>query len=295
MKICAVVVTYNRLELLKLTIDKLLKQSRAVDEIIIINNSSTDGTEEYLSKMINNKINVVNLEKNLGGSGGFYEGIKKSFEKHYDYLWIMDDDTLCTETALEELINGINKANDNEIGFVCSNVLFKDKKPCLMNLPVLCNEWNEKADKGLIQLKATSFVSVLISTKAIKQIGLPIKEFFIWGDDYEYTCRISSKYNCYFVTNSIVYHYMNENKGIDILTTEKNRVNRYYYEFRNKYYIHKKNGKKEKFNYYKYLIKTIIKIIVKKNDYKLSKLKVVIKGYIDGIKFKPEIEYINNY
>ena len=89
MKICAVVVTYNRLELLKGTIEKLLTQSRKLDEIIIIDNKCTDGTSEYL-KTIEDKVTPVFLDENLGGAGGFNKGIKIAYEKGHDYIWIID-------------------------------------------------------------------------------------------------------------------------------------------------------------------------------------------------------------
>lgn len=289
--ICAVIVTYNRLELLKYTIENVLNQSRKVDEIIVINNASTDGTKEFLSTL--REITTINLSTNIGGAGGFYEGIKYGVEKGYDYIWIMDDDTICTKCALEKMEEKIKYISNESIGFLASNVLFKDNKPCIMNIPVTKEFWNEHSDKGLIELEATSFVSVLISKEAICEVGLPIKEFFIWGDDFEYTRRISKKFKSYFVCDSIVHHYMNENKGVDILITSKERLFRYYYEFRNKYYIQKIQGKKHILRYYKYLLKTILKILFTKTDGRFKKLHIVIKGWINGIKFNPNIEYIN--
>lgn len=79
MKIDAVVVTYNRKALLIECVEAILKQKYAVDKLIIIDNASTDGTEEELKKIeILNRNDVVykKLEKNIGGAGGFYEGIK---------------------------------------------------------------------------------------------------------------------------------------------------------------------------------------------------------------------------
>lgn len=291
MKVCAVIVTYNRLELLKLTIEKLKNQTRNLDSIIVINNNSSDGTKEFLAT--EKELDVINLEKNVGGAGGFNIGIKTACEKGYDYIWVMDDDTICMETALEKMLEKLDIV-DEEIGFLGSNVLFKDGTPCLMNLPVLSDVWSKFSEKGLLDLKATSFVSVLINSKAVKEVGLPISDFFIWGDDYEYTTRISKRFKSYFVCDSIVYHYMNENKGVDIANSSKDRVGRYYYEFRNKHYIFKNEGKNGMLHYYKYVLKTVINVLKNDNDAKMKKLGVIFKGCYHGLKFKPSIEYLKD-
>lgn len=292
MKVCAVVVTFNRLELLKVTLEKLKNQDRVLDGIIIVNNASTDGTKSYLDSLNDSSTKVYNLEKNLGGAGGFNYGIKKAYENLFDLVWIMDDDTIATEEALSKLIKGINKlkSKGRDVGFVASNVLFKDNKPCLMNIPKLYEEWNEFAADNLIRLEYASFVSVLITRQAIEAVGLPISEFFIWGDDVEYTSRILKNFEGYMVSDSIVYHYMNENNRIDIIKTEPERVGRYFYEYRNSYFINKKRGIAAMLNFYSYVIKSLIKIVIKKNSGKIKKISVVLKGFIAGITFNPEIE-----
>ena len=56
--------------------------------------------------IIDEKIEVycIRMNKNIGGSGGFHEGIKKAYEKGYDWIWIMDDDAEPEKTALEEMM-----------------------------------------------------------------------------------------------------------------------------------------------------------------------------------------------
>ena len=98
-KVNTVVVTYNRKNLLKLCIDKLLEQSYAINKIIIVDNASNDGTREYLHELIDDVFDIVFLDENLGGAGGFYFGIKRAYEIGCDYLWIMDDDTISTPSA----------------------------------------------------------------------------------------------------------------------------------------------------------------------------------------------------
>ncbi|MDX9924653.1 MAG: glycosyltransferase, partial [Ignavibacteriaceae bacterium] len=73
MKIAAVVVTYNRLEYLKKCIDSLYNQSHQINKIIVIDNSSDDGTWEYLQSQ--EYVEAIK-QKNSGGAGGFFAGIK---------------------------------------------------------------------------------------------------------------------------------------------------------------------------------------------------------------------------
>ncbi|MCB9247374.1 MAG: glycosyltransferase [Ignavibacteriales bacterium] len=100
MKIAAVVVTYNRLGLLKECIDSLRGQTRKLDEIIVVNNDSKDGTKEWLEEQ--KDVTKIHQE-NLGGAGGFHNGMKAAYEKGYDWIWLMDDDCLPKLNALEYL------------------------------------------------------------------------------------------------------------------------------------------------------------------------------------------------
>ena len=104
MRIATIVVTYNRKELLLECLEHLFDQSYGSD-IIVVDNNSDDGTEEALRELIEKKkIQYINTGANLGGAGGFQYGIKYATESGYDYLWIMDDDSMPTSNALEELL-----------------------------------------------------------------------------------------------------------------------------------------------------------------------------------------------
>ena len=120
-KVCAVVVTFNRKKLLSKCINSIKTQTYPCD-VLVINNNSSDNTTEYL---IENKINHVNLKKNLGGAGGFNVGIKTAIEKGYEYVWVMDDDCIPKDDSLEKLINAKKLIND-DFGFLSSKVIWKD-------------------------------------------------------------------------------------------------------------------------------------------------------------------------
>lgn len=236
-KVGIVVVTYNRLTLLKEVIDALRKQTYQDYQIIVINNGSTDATPEWLSEQ--GDIYTI-TQDNLGGAGGFFTGMKYVAENDFKYCWIMDDDVICDKDALKELIIAIN-AKEN-IGFVCSKVLGTDGSP--MNTPIVdvdsrspitgYEDYFDLSDYNMVKVKRATFVSVLFTSEMIRKNGLPYKEYFIWGDDSEYTIRLSRKYPCYVVLKSKVVHKRNIQKVI-LFENEKDkkRLAFYVYKYRN--------------------------------------------------------------
>lgn len=196
MKVLAAVVTYNRLELLKRCIDHLKKQTYLPD-IVIINNSSTDGTEAFLQEA---GINYITQE-NLGSSGGWHRAIAEALEKNYDYIWLMDDDGFPDSNALQILLNTIN----NDIACV-SSVVVKENNPeeFVFGFPKL----NKKGNPALLRFKrkyyklsdlfpkgntypfAHFFNGALINIKHVKRIGNVNTDYFIYGDEVDYYCRL---------------------------------------------------------------------------------------------------------
>ena len=119
-KTAAVVVTYNRKELLKECIDSLLKQEGAACDIIVVDNASSDGTAELVRDEYNiPKVIYTNTGANLGGAGGFQYGVKKAVLLGYEYVWIMDDDTLPQSTALDKLFE-VDRELNGRWGFLSS-------------------------------------------------------------------------------------------------------------------------------------------------------------------------------
>lgn len=292
-KYCAVVVTLNRLNLLKLAINKLEAQTHPLDNIVIVDNASTDGTIDYLKTIESNKIKVIYNKTNEGGAGGFYRGIKAAYELGSDYFWIMDDDTIATPTALEELIKGFVALKNEPVGFITSNVLYKDGKPCLMNISNCEWIWNEYIKDGLIRVSHCSFVSMMIPRDVVRDIGLPFKEFFIWGDDGEYSTRIAKKYQGYISANSVVYHFMNENKGVDIFNTPTDRIGRFYYFYRNWMFTHKFRGEGEARQYLREIKALIGRIRHSRTPNKREKIRTIKRGIKDGKKMVAKIDFPN--
>ncbi len=313
MKVLAVIVTYNRLNMLKECLKKIKAQSFSCD-CLIVDNASTDDTASWCKSFIleepGTKFMYENTDGNIGGAGGFNYGIKRAYELGYDYAWVMDDDAFANSDALEKLMDA-DKAlgGPRNYGFVASVVLWTDGNICLMNRqrkkdgPLLGKNSKiaiqevyaaKTSSNKLIPIVTSTFVSLLIPISTVKKVGLPIKEFFIWCDDIEYTRRISCKYNmpCYSVLDSQITHKTKNNTGSDLATDSEDRIDRYKYAIRNTNYYYRHMGFIGWMALLYYIVKNNLSILLKSKNNKLKRFKVFWKSLIDGFKFNPKIEKI---
>lgn len=286
-KVAAIVVTYNRKELLIKCIEKLQKQTVPLD-ILIIDNASTDGTGDMFKEVPEN-VKYFNTGKNLGGAGGFNYGLKMAYALKYDFFWLMDDDTMPYNNALEELM----KAKDElkEFGFLSSIAEWVDGKLCNMNIQRTgISKKNLDLEKKYNAVIMATFVSFFISRKIVREYGYPITDFIIWSDDLEYSRRISRDYPCYAVSSSKVIHEMKSNAKVGIENDSDERLWRYKLVYRNEVYVFRREGIKG----WAYLLFRMfyhsVKIIVKAQHGKMKKLGLIWKSFFSGIKFKPVVE-----
>lgn len=237
--VAAVIVTFNRLEKLKLVIASLEAQTLAPAHLVIVDNASTDGTGEYLAGLESTlPLDIVSLPTNTGGAGGFSAGMRRGYELGAEFVWVMDDDGYPEPHALERLRSGIEAANDAldaRVPFACSVVTFTDGEICEMNNPVPSWDWGRLLVKGLDSVLVTqcSFVSVLIPRRVLEEHGLPHKEYFIWFDDAEYTLRISRETPGIQVLDSVTVHDMGENKGVNFGMIDEKNAWKFAYGVRN--------------------------------------------------------------
>lgn len=294
-KVAAVVVTYNRIELLKECLGALEKQNYPCD-ILVVDNASTDETEKYISLIKSKYDNLYykNTGANIGGAGGFNSGMRWSVEAGYEYVWVMDDDCLPYSDALQKLIEADDMLN-GKYGWLASAVLWKDGHECKMNRVKLKKsfyEYLEYMQYGIVQAEQATFVSLFLKTKTIREAGLPIKEFFIWGDDIEYTRRISVRMHlpCFIAGRSKAIHAMKENTGSNIATDIPERIDRYKYAFRNECYLYRQEGWKGICYYFAKCGWNLLKIVLKSKNYKFKRIIVLIKSVLIGLMFNPRVE-----
>ncbi|MDE5940024.1 MAG: glycosyltransferase family 2 protein [Lachnospiraceae bacterium] len=294
-KTAAVVVTHNRKELLAQCIDRLLKQESVSCDVIVVDNDSTDGTREMIQYQYNTpEVLYMNTGANLGGAGGFQYGVKKAVLLGYEYVWIMDDDTLPEGAALYKLFE-VDKELNGEWGFLSSVAYWTDGSICRMNIQkknIFAHVGAKEYHRKYSSIKMCSFVSLLIKSNVIKEVGLPIGEYFIWTDDYEYTGRISGKYPCYMVPSSRVVHAMKIHTRVNFATDDVSRIGRYQYIYRNDVHCYRRYGCRG----WMYIVLkdmyTLMNILINSNGSRLDRMKVLCKGFWAGLHFKPDIEMV---
>lgn len=287
-----VVVTYNRVDLLRECIHSLEKQKKNINKVYVINNNSTDGTFEYLQEISNfDLFHVENLKTNIGGAKGFELGVKLAFQGNGKYVWIMDDDTIPTETASDELLIKANQLDD-DFGFLCSNVKWTNGEPT--NIPTPDAQWTDKAEEGLVKVINATFVSIMLKKQSIEKLGLPIGAMKIWGDDTEYTTRLSQRNSSYLVTTSIVIHKTVNNLANDqVYNINDDRIWRIKTMYRNLIFINRKYRSKK--DLVKFLLKGILDICscFRAKTKKFSRMWSVISGIVNGFFFNPKINFPN--
>lgn len=291
--VAAVVVTYNRLALLKQCVECLRGQT-ALCDILIVNNASTDGTEEWLAAQAD--LLSRNTGSNLGGAGGFNYGMRWAVEAEFDYVWVMDDDTLPKADALEKLLEA-DRLLKGDYGWLSSAALWTDGSECKMNRQKLKKSYYDYSPilkYGLVQAEQATFVSLFLRRETILRVGLPIREFFIWGDDIEFTRRIAVREGtpCFLVGGSQVVHATKNNEGSNIAMDDPERIGRYFYAFRNEAYLYRKEGIKGILRCITKRLWDFIRVICRKGE-KKTRLRILCHGIDEGLSFHPRVEYLN--
>ena len=290
--VAAVVVTYNRLALLRQCVEALRAQTTVCD-ILIVDNASTDGTDQWLASQPD--LRYRNTGSNLGGAGGFNYGMRWAVEAGYDYVWVMDDDTLPQPDALEKLLEADSVLEGN-YGWLSSVALWTDGSECKMNRQKLKKSfyaYSPLMKYGLVQAEQATFVSLFLRSETIRRFGLPIKEYYIWGDDLEYTRRIAVRGGvpCFIAGQSQVVHAAKSNVGSNVALDDPERIGRYFYAFRNEAHLYRQEGLKGSAYCFAKRCRDFLRIM-RYGKPKWPRFGILFKGIWAGFFFHPEIEIL---
>ena len=287
MQTTALIVTYNRKNLLINCLNSILSQTKQADKIIIVDNASTDGTIELLEskKLLDNpKLILLKQTENTGGAGGFSAGMKYAFEHGADYIWMMDDDAMPNPDALEKLL--VYVTPNHIYGSLAVNGSNTSWTTHLLPLGKNVHMKNEIPD--LSEVQSLPFLGFLTSKEIYKNIGLPDESYFIAADDTEYCMRAQKAgYKIYICGQSQIEHPKSERYVVNIFSKKINCLKlvpwKRYYDTRNRIFIAK--------SYYGFklytqtipsLVLRLLAALINESD-RTAQMKAFFVGLYDGL------------
>lgn len=301
-RVCAVLVTYNRLNCLKKVIQGLNNQDYKLSGMFIFDNHSTDNTDEYLikngfkqiksekEKIQNGKYFFRNKE-NIGGAGGFSKVISLINKlSDFDYVWIMDDDVYPEKDCLKKLMEQLIKQNVQAVIPNRTDKNYEDNACIGIDFSNFLKFWTwwrkDYASKPLKQetyvVKDMSFEGPLIGKKLINEIGVPNSGFFLEYDDSDYAQRILKYTDIIFVTGAILHRQLakkntSNKKGMDPYNW------RFYYIIRNNIIFDKKYGTNWAVKHISPNLLLLHHITLSIRDHHLiNNLPIILKAWSDG-------------
>ena len=235
-RVVAVVVTYNRRELLLESLAAVHAQSRPPDTVIVVDNASADGTGAAVRASYPTA-RLAELPRNTGGAGGFAYGLALALAEAADLVWLMDDDTVPGPQALLTMLEARRQYPARPPAIIASTVLWTDGRPHPMNTPrrkPLASRAERAAAAAVrcVPIRSASFVSILVGAAVCEQRGLPQADYFLWNDDFEFTTRLLRGHPGLLCPASLVVH-----KTKTFGSTDTDPGPRFFYEVRNKIWM----------------------------------------------------------
>lgn len=299
-----VIVTFNRKNDLQKALKCYEEQSIKPKYLVVVDNNSTDGTDEILKEWSKIKTtfdkHLISLERNIGGSGGFYTGLEKAMELEADWIWVADDDAFPENDAIEKATEFLKKeSNIEKISSVCGAVINNGEIDLnhrrrlsrgfltIEQVPV----GKEIYTKESFDLELFSYVGSIINKNKMREVGLPEKDYFIFYDDTEHSLRLSK------VGRIVCVPEIKINHNVPI---EKSNINwKSYYGIRNKLSFIKKHFPPRYYIYLKSKIKAgiIARTIIKKDKVYIKLIKAAVKdeeNNVNGLSkvYRPGWKYI---
>jgi len=254
----------------------------------------------------------IQTGENLGFAGGNNVAMKFVLKKSdYDYVWLLNNDTVIDKHALLEMVK--LSENNGRIGMVGSKLLFYSTPNIIQSLGIVSSSKIKASGKhiGMLQADGPVFgreieinyfmlgASLLAKNILLKEVGLLDDKYFMMAEEEDWCIRtLLAHYKLFCSGKSKIWH-----KGSHYAPT-RSMVKSFcgkrsirclwssflisgYYSVRNKIYCMKKNFPKFFLGYcfieLPYRILRMIVGILIYDDYKLARIKLILKAVYDAI------------
>ena len=186
-KIAVVIVTFNRCDELVKTISAILNQGILENDIIVINNNSTDNTKNILDSNYKN-IQSIHLNENIASAGGFSKGMQTAFEKGYDWVWLFNDDSRPVEGSLKSILTHLN-SDKIQIGLLKIANKDENNKAVLLYWNGVRKPVSVDVSNEIVQTDLITFDGCIISKETIEKIGYCDPLYFMGTYEFDYCLK----------------------------------------------------------------------------------------------------------
>ncbi len=221
MRISAVVPTYDRKELLEECLQALLRQTRPLDEIIVVDNASSDGTEEMIKERFRSQITYLRLSENTGSAGGFCEGMKLAHDHGHDWIWCMDNDAVPLEDTLEKLLEAEYRSEHPVVAKVCSRLdpqsasRYRGGDLLDLKLRQAVNMSQTDWEGKTLSIDLAHWGGLLVSSEVAHRAGFPNPGLFAWYDDCIFSLELKRFGRILHVGTASLFHSCNTSRYVN--------------------------------------------------------------------------------
>ena len=188
----AVIVTHQRAELLRASLEQVVHQTHPVQWVIVVDNGAENAVRELVESMAGDRGVYVPSETNLGGAGGFALGFLTALSLGADAVWCADDDGRPADnTVLAELYRVAEANRLHEVSPAVCNINDPDQLAFPLRQGLVWRRRMDELEGDFLPGIASLFNGALISAAAMEIIGVPDYRLFIRGDEVEYHRRLA--------------------------------------------------------------------------------------------------------
>jgi GT2 family glycosyltransferase len=306
--IACVIVAYNNAGNLGQLLDALLNQSEPIAEIILVDNASSDGTTRMIKQTFP-QVTLFANPSNTGVGGGYAQGMEYAFKKGYNWIWLLDADSLPQVSALEQLMTALVNLMPvhPRIGILASSPINPStgqiyggfiQKGLFHEVPKEITHY-----KKLVLVDTVVSSGCLVRNQVVQDVGLPRTDFFMDFVDAEYNLRVRKKgYEIISVPTSIIYHQIGKPRILKFHTASSSVCSRLakmsflsshpawrqYYAIRNELYTfwHEFRSYRALFRLMLAITAKLFETMIFDDADKILRVKYIFLGIQDGLKKK---------
>lgn len=222
-RVSIVILTWNQREDTQVCLDSLQQLTYSNYEVIVVDNGSTDGTQEVIRARYP-RVTLLAQDHNLGGSGGRNVGIRHALKGQTDYILFLDNDTLVKPNILSRLIE-VGESNA-KIGVLGSTIYYYHDRQRIWNAgarvdrrtglcyPLRNGELDLGTPRSVEEVDFLATCSLMAKRIVFETVGIFDEEYFFYYEDTDWCVRASDAgYRIVVVPDSVLWHKESQSLG----------------------------------------------------------------------------------